>query len=118
MNKHQPYHPIIYIRGFAATTDEIEETVADPYMGFNIGSSKSRQLWNGKIQKFFFESPMVRLKDEIVWPNKATHQLTTAVLSDGKGVSVSIPVNTASGIRPGIAATLRIEIRLWNQEDR
>jgi hypothetical protein len=72
MNKHHPYHPIIYIRGFAATTDEIEETVADPYMGFNIGSSKSRQLWNGKIQKFFFESPMVRLKDEIVRENQST----------------------------------------------
>ena len=67
MNKHHPYHPIIYVRGFAATADEIEETVADPYMGFNIGSSKSRQLWNGKVQKFFFESPMVRLKDEVVW---------------------------------------------------
>ena len=25
-----PYHPIIYVRGFAATQGEIEETVADP----------------------------------------------------------------------------------------
>ncbi|WP_225773413.1 GPI inositol-deacylase [Pseudomonas sp. Marseille-Q5115] len=74
MNKHHPYHPIIYVRGFAATSDEIEETVADPYMGFNIGSSKSRQLWNGKVQKFFFESPMVRLKDEIVWLNQGMQQ--------------------------------------------
>jgi hypothetical protein len=67
MNKHHPYHPIIYVRGFAATHDEIEETVADPYMGFNIGSTKSRQVWDGKMQKFFFESPIVRLKDEIIW---------------------------------------------------
>ena len=37
---HHPYHPIIYVRGFAATQGEIEETVADPYMGFNIGSTK------------------------------------------------------------------------------
>lgn len=36
----RPYHPIIYVRGFAATRSEIEETVADPYMGFNIGSTK------------------------------------------------------------------------------
>jgi len=66
-NKHHPYHPIIYVRGFAATHDEIEETVADPYMGFNLGSTKTRQVWDGKLRKFFFESPLVRLKDEIVW---------------------------------------------------
>ena len=38
----QPYHPILYVRGFAATQGEIEESVADPYMGFNIGSTKAR----------------------------------------------------------------------------
>ena len=67
MNKHHPYHPIIYVRGFAATHDEIEETVADPYMGFNAGSTKARQVSDGKLRKFVFESPIVRLKDEIVW---------------------------------------------------
>src|ERR1043166_3769609 len=61
MNKHHPFHPIIYVRGFAATHGEIEETVADPYMGFNIGSTKSRALWTGDIKKFFFESPIIRL---------------------------------------------------------
>jgi hypothetical protein len=43
-NSHHPYHPIIYVRGFAATHDEIEETVADPYMGFNLESTKTRQI--------------------------------------------------------------------------
>ena len=66
-NKHHPYHPIIYVRGFAGTQGEIEETVADPYMGFNIGSTKSRRVWDGNMRRFFFESPLVRLKDEIVW---------------------------------------------------
>ncbi|HEY8994096.1 MAG TPA: hypothetical protein VIM71_05510 [Lacunisphaera sp.] len=61
MNPHHPYHPIIYVRGFAATQGEIEETVADPYMGFNLGSTKSRQVWTGDLKKFFFESPLVRL---------------------------------------------------------
>jgi len=56
-----PFHPIIYVRGFAATRGEIEETVADPYMGFNIGSSKVRKAWTGDVQRFFFESPLVRL---------------------------------------------------------
>lgn len=67
VNHHHPYHPIIYVRGFAGTQGEIEETVADPYMGFNIGSTKSRRVWDGTMRRFFFESPLVRLKDEIVW---------------------------------------------------
>ncbi|MBC7777851.1 MAG: hypothetical protein H7246_20625 [Phycisphaerae bacterium] len=54
-------HPIIYVRGYAMTQGEIEDTVADPYMGFNLGSSKVRQLWDGKVKKYFFESPVVRL---------------------------------------------------------
>jgi hypothetical protein len=58
---HPPRHPIIYVRGFAMTQGEIEEAVADPHMGFNIGSTKSRTIWNGEIKRFFFESPLVRL---------------------------------------------------------
>jgi hypothetical protein len=61
MNKQHPFHPIIYVRGFAGTQGEVEDTVADPYMGFNIGSTKARQLWTGEMKKFFFESPLVRL---------------------------------------------------------
>ena len=40
MNAHHPLHPIVYVRGVAATEGEIEDTVADPYMGFNVGSTK------------------------------------------------------------------------------
>lgn len=54
-------HPIIYVRGYAMTQSEIEDTVADPYMGFNLGSCKVRQMWDGKVRKYFFESPLVRL---------------------------------------------------------
>ena len=32
-----PYYPIIYVRGYAATMRQIEETVGTPYMGFNLG---------------------------------------------------------------------------------
>jgi pimeloyl-ACP methyl ester carboxylesterase len=59
-----PYHPIIYVRGFAATQSEIEQTVADPYMGFNIGSTKARMAWTGDTKRFYFESPLVRLMSE------------------------------------------------------
>lgn len=60
-----PYYPIIYIRGFAATMAEIEDTVADPFMGFNLGSTKIRQDWRQRIVRHIFESPLIRLmKDE------------------------------------------------------
>jgi hypothetical protein len=79
-NPQAPYHPIIYVRGFAGTQGEIDETVGDPYMGFNIGSTKSRKVWDGKLRRYYFESPLVRLKDEPVW--KATP--AGLVLSDAR----------------------------------
>lgn len=59
-----PFHPIIYVRGFAATQGEIDETVADPYMGFNVGSAKARVAWTGDVRRFYFESPLVRLMSD------------------------------------------------------
>ena len=61
-----PYYPIIYVRGYAATMREIEETVGTPYMGFNLGSTKVRQRHaDDKPVRFIFESPLIRLmKDE------------------------------------------------------
>lgn len=58
------FFPIVYVRGYAGTQGEVEETVADPYMGFNIGSTKLRQSWNGDIKKHIFESPLIRLMKE------------------------------------------------------
>lgn len=55
------FHPIIYVRGYAMTKGEIADTVATPYMGFNLGSTKSRQDWRGKAVRHIFESPLVRL---------------------------------------------------------
>ena len=59
-----PFHPIIYVRGFAASQGEIDETVADPYMGFNIGSAKARVAWTGDVKRFYFESPLVRMMSD------------------------------------------------------
>ena len=56
-----PYYPIIYLRGYAMTQGEIEDTVATPYMGFNLGSTKARQEWDRSISMHIFESPLVRL---------------------------------------------------------
>ncbi len=56
-----PFHPLIYVRGYAGSQSEIEETVATPYMGFNAGATKIRQRWDGAIVRHVFESPLVRL---------------------------------------------------------
>jgi hypothetical protein len=56
-----PYFPIIYVRGYAMTPGEVAETVSTPYMGFNLGATKIRQSWDGKVQRHVFESPLIRL---------------------------------------------------------
>ena len=60
-----PWYPVVYIRGYAMTQAAVEDTVADPYMGFNVGSTKIRQLHTQEVARHIFESPLVRLiKDE------------------------------------------------------
>ncbi len=56
-----PFYPIIYVRGYAMTQGEISATVATPYMGFNLGATKTRQNWEGGTVRHIFESPLVRL---------------------------------------------------------
>lgn len=55
--------PIIYVRGYAMTQAEIDQTTADPFCGFNLGSTVYRATAdkNGPARKFVFESPVVRL---------------------------------------------------------
>ena len=56
-----PYFPIIYVRGYAMTPGEVADTVATPYMGFNLGATKIRQRVDGSVQRHIFESPLIRL---------------------------------------------------------
>ncbi len=78
-------HPIIYVRGYAMTQNEIEDTVADPYMGFNIGSSKLRQVWDGTVKKYFFESPLVRLLKNFGY--KDVYEEGSDLVADGSALS-------------------------------
>ena len=57
------YHPIIYVRGYAMTEGERDETTADPFCGFNLGSTVYRASPDKKEKprKFVFESPVLRL---------------------------------------------------------
>jgi hypothetical protein len=65
-NKNSPFHPIIYVRGYAMTPSEIDETTADPFCGFNLGSTVYRAVPEKSRQprKYIFESPVIRLASE------------------------------------------------------
>jgi len=58
-----PFFPIIYVRGYAMTRGEMDETTADPFCGFNLGSTVMRAVpeRDRPPRKFVFESPVVRL---------------------------------------------------------
>src|SRR6185436_5253709 len=60
------YWPIIYVRGYAMSRGEIDETTADPFCGFNLGSAVMRARPDKKEppKKFIFESPVVRLQSD------------------------------------------------------
>ncbi len=61
MKAEHPYHPIIYVRGFAATQERDRRHGGGPLHGVNIGSTKTRLAWTGEMKRFYFESPLVRL---------------------------------------------------------
>lgn len=65
-NANAPFHPIIYVRGYAMTQAEINETTADPFCGFNLGSTVYRATpeKDKPAKKFVFESPVVRLRSD------------------------------------------------------
>lgn len=62
-NPTAPYYPIIYVRGYAMTEREQDETTADPFCGFNLGSTVYRATpdKDKPPRKFIFESPVLRL---------------------------------------------------------
>ncbi len=62
-NPISPFYPIIYVRGYAMTEQEQNETTADPFNGFNLGSTVYRATSDKDkpAKKFIFESPLLRL---------------------------------------------------------
>lgn len=55
------YHPVIYIRGYAMTDEDVESTFNLPYYGFNLGSTQYRQGPRHEPEMHIFESPVIRL---------------------------------------------------------
>jgi hypothetical protein len=66
MPDYAPYWPIIYVRGYAMTEAEIDDTTADPFCGFNLGATvyRAKADKNEPPRKFVFESPVVRLASD------------------------------------------------------
>ena len=70
-NPNAPFHPIIYVRGYAMSAPEIEETTVDPFCGFNLGSTVYRAVPDKERppRKFIFQSPVVRLASDFKYEN-------------------------------------------------
>ncbi len=70
-NPNIPFHPIIYVRGYAMTPAEIDATTADPFCGFNLGSTVFRSVPDKTKQprKYIFQSPVVRLTSDFKYEN-------------------------------------------------
>jgi hypothetical protein len=68
-------HPIIYVRGYAMTRSEIDNTSADPFCGFNLGSTVFRATTDRTKppRKYIFESPLVRLASDFGYSDVFTN---------------------------------------------
>jgi hypothetical protein len=77
-----PFYPIVYVRGYAATDSEVEDTVSDPYMGFNLGSTRIRTVWTGATELLYFESPLVRLMKDFDYKDVYSAGLNMADLDE------------------------------------
>lgn len=61
-----PFYPIICVRGYAMSENERDETAADPFCGFNLGSTVYRATVDKAVppKRFIFESPVLRLSSD------------------------------------------------------
>jgi len=73
------FYPIIYLRGFAMSQGERDETSTDPFAGFNIGSTIYRANPNKSDppRKYVFESPVIRLMTDFGYQD---------IFDDGKDI--------------------------------
>ena len=70
-------HPIIYVHGYAMTREEIDNTSADPFCGFNLGSTVFRATPDRAKppRKYIFESPVLRLATDFEYGDVYTDGL-------------------------------------------
>lgn len=100
-------YPIIYIRGYAMTADERNETAADPFCGFNVGSTLYRATASKdqRPEKFVFESPLVRLTTDFQYQH--VYQNGMDIMDDGWKPPNDAEGNSIPGIPPKSIVILR-----------
>lgn len=118
-------YPIIYVRGYAMTSGEKDTTAADPFCGFNYGSTVYRAVPNkdDPARKYMFESPVVRLMSDFgysdvyhdgcdildpEWQSDALGQPTGNKL-DSKSIIIYRYYDAASNLLGGGGKTPKIE---------
>ncbi len=86
-NPSSPFHPIIYVRGYAMTEREQDETTADPFNGFNLGSTVYRATPDKEkpAKKFIFESPLLRLISDYKYMDVYKNGLDIMDIDDWEG---------------------------------
>lgn len=84
-------HPIIYVRGFAATRGEMDETSADPFCGFNLGSTIFRAT-----------------------PDADRRTRKDLDINEWRSGTLSIPIPFTRDKIPGARGRLRFVARPWN----
>jgi len=119
-------HPIIYVRGYAMNESEIDATTADPFCGFNLGSTVYRATPDKtrKADKYIFESPLIRLGSDFGY--RDVYHDGRDIVDDGwdaclprKSILIYRYYDQAStllgdGATPGIEGILRFEVKKWN----
>jgi hypothetical protein len=100
-------YPIIYIRGYAMTADERNETAADPFCGFNVGSTLYRATASKeqRPEKFVFESPLVRLTTDFQYQH--VYQNGMDIMDEGWEPPNDAQGNPIPGIPPKSIVILR-----------
>ncbi|MEA5582597.1 alpha/beta hydrolase [Nodularia harveyana UHCC-0300] len=82
------YLPIIYVRGYAGSDKDVEQTVEDPFYGFNHGSAHIRVGAEGNPEQYIFESPLLRLITDHGYRPVFEHNQEQQLRNNWKSISI------------------------------
>jgi len=90
-----PYYPIVYVRGFAATAGEREETFFDTYYGYAATAVEKRAAAPPKfVEPIVFEGQLIRFIKEYEYVDAANGGLSLAALRSTHSASSQDPTRS------------------------
>jgi hypothetical protein len=110
-------HPIIYVRGYAMTEGERNETAADPFCGFNVGSGEGVdwksplgaegfcEYRDGAVLKCLGIDSLPKRPLSKFWPTRGPVWDALATTTAGRYLFVEAKAHIAEAASPGMAAT-------------